>query len=181
MNSRICNLDNLNIFYTSSHQSVLLITVCVIDLIGYCWCVCLWMVQCSCCCCCYLCAWIRLMWWILMERWCALLKAESPEEKGSPCQGVVEPRTCSGPLLLSVNTQAVQTHCVLIIYQCFLSLSFLLSGELCSCSSLSVYSFHVSHHTFDLCLLFPGAWTFTATSCLAPSWRKENSSRFTVN
>lgn len=32
----ICNLDNMNTFYTSSNQSVLLITVCVVALIGDC-------------------------------------------------------------------------------------------------------------------------------------------------
>lgn len=68
----------------------------------------------------------------------------------------VEPRTCSGPVLLSVSTATVQTHCVLIIYLSFF-LSLLLAGDLCSYSCLSLYSSHVSYHTFDPCLLFAGA------------------------
>lgn len=59
-----------------------------------------------------------------MERWCALLKADSPE-KSSACQRLVEPRTRSGRLPLSVSAESVQTHCVLIIYPTlFFSLSF---------------------------------------------------------
>lgn len=33
-----------------------------------------------------------------------------------------------------------------------------LCGDLCSCRCLSLHSFHVSYHIFDLSLLFAGAW-----------------------
>ena len=42
--------------------------------------------------------------------------------------------------------------------------SFLLCADLCSCSCLSLYSFHISYHTVDPCLLFAGVWKSTTMS-----------------
>lgn len=118
-------------------------------------------------CCSYLCAWLRLMWWNPHgEMMCS---AEGWQSRGGGLSMFVEPRTCSGPVLLSVSTATVQTHCVLIIYRSFF-LSLLLAGDLCSCSCLSLYSFHVSYHTFDPCLRFAGAWKSTTMSCRASGW-----------
>lgn len=89
-----------------------------------------------------------------MERWCAQLKADSPEEKSSPCQRLVEPCTCSGLLLLSVSTETVQTHCVLIInmdfFFLFCSLVIFAAAHVHPCI---VFMSRITYLIFVCCLL----------------------------
>lgn len=101
-----------------------------------------------------------------MERWCALLKADSPEEKGLAVSGACWTtymfRTAAPVCQHRRGTNPLCSHYLPEFF--FFFLAFPLCGNLCSCSCLSLYSFHVSYHTFDLCLLFAGAWKSTTMS-----------------
>lgn len=145
------------------------------------------MIQCSCrcfCFCCYLCARLRLMWWNPHgEMMCSVEGWRSRGEEGSPCQGLVEPHTCSGPVPLSISTETVQTP-LSSHYPPQCSSPLPLCCDLYSYGCLSLRRFHVSYHTFDLSAacwsikVLP-VWVVRASGLSIVRGRK-NSSNFTA-
>lgn len=114
-------------------------------------------------CCSYLCTRLRLMWWNPHgEMMCS---AEGWQSRG---EGLAMSEACWTTYMFRTTAPVCQrrdsTNPLCSHYLPEFFLSFLLCGDLCSC--LSLYSFHVSYHTFDLCLLFAGAWKSTTMSCL---------------
>lgn len=146
----------MNTFYTSSNQSVLLITVCVEALIGDCVSACGW----------YTVAAapiratrLRLMWWnphrammCSAEGWQSLGEALAMSEA---CWTTYMFRTAAPVCQHADSTNPLCSHYLPEFFH-----SFLLCGELRCRRCLPLCSFYVSYHTFDLCLLRAGAWKF---------------------
>lgn len=116
--------------------------------------------------CCYLCARLRLMWWNPHgEMMCSAEGWQSRGEGARRVRGLLNHVHVQDRCpCLSAQTRYKPTVFSLSTWVFFFFLAFPLCGNLCSCSCLSLYSFHVSYHTFDLCLLFAGAWKSTTMS-----------------
>lgn len=124
---------------------------------------CLWKIHYGCCCC-YLCSRLRLMWWNPYGD--MMCSAEGWQSEGV---GLTMSKACWTMYMFRTTAPVYQhrdgTNPLCSHYPPDFSffLSFLLCGDLCCCVSL--YSFHVSYHTFDLCLLFGEVWKSTTVSC----------------